>query len=54
MGKFTQFLTFFPDFLLKFLVAIVCGDLIGIERERRGKAAGLRTNILICWGLRSI
>lgn len=50
MATFTQFLTFFPDFLLKLLVAIVCGGLIGIERERKGKAAGLQTNILICLG----
>lgn len=31
-------------------VAFVCGALIGIERGRSGKPAGLRTNILICVG----
>ncbi len=35
---------------MKSLVAVICGGLIGIERERRGKPAGLRTNILICLG----
>lgn len=50
MTTFEQFLSTFPDFFLKFLVAIICGGLIGIERERKGKAAGLRTNILICLG----
>ena len=30
--------------------AILCGGLIGIERQLRGKAAGIRTSILICLG----
>src|SRR5687767_7514891 len=41
-------------FLLPFLIrcggAAVCGGLIGIERELKGKPAGFRTNILICLG----
>ena len=32
------------------LVAVVLGGAIGTEREISGKAAGLRTNILICMG----
>ena len=32
------------------LVAIGCGGLIGLERETRGKPAGIRTNMLICLG----
>lgn len=32
------------------MLAIVCGGAVGMEREMRGKAAGLRTNILICVG----
>jgi len=39
-----------PDFLLKFAIAIICGGTIGLEREIKGKAAGFRTNILICLG----
>jgi len=38
------------DLGAKLLVAIVAGGAIGIERELRGKPAGLRTNILICLG----
>ena len=38
------------DFLLKSAVAILCGGLIGIERELKRKPAGFRTNILICLG----
>lgn len=30
--------------------AVLCGSLIGIERQLRGKAAGIRTSILICLG----
>jgi putative Mg2+ transporter-C (MgtC) family protein len=32
------------------LLAILLGGVIGMERELRGKAAGLRTNVLICMG----
>lgn len=39
-----------PDDLLKMTMAIVCGGLIGAEREFRDKAAGFRTIIFICAG----
>ncbi|PKL42968.1 MAG: hypothetical protein CVV39_08765 [Planctomycetes bacterium HGW-Planctomycetes-1] len=32
------------------LVSVVLGGIIGLERELHGKAAGLRTNTLICLG----
>lgn len=35
---------------IKLLVAVVCGGAIGFERELSHKAAGLRTNVLICVG----
>ncbi|HEV8700215.1 MAG TPA: MgtC/SapB family protein [Candidatus Polarisedimenticolia bacterium] len=38
------------DFVVKALLAIVCGGLIGVEREIKDKPAGFRTNILICLG----
>ncbi|MGB2869453.1 MAG: MgtC/SapB family protein [Bacteroidota bacterium] len=50
METYQEFISVFPNFLLKFFVAIVCGGIIGLERELRGKPAGLRTNILICLG----
>ncbi|MCR4651666.1 MAG: MgtC/SapB family protein [Lachnospiraceae bacterium] len=34
-------------FLLRIMLAALCGALIGIEREHRTKVAGLRTHILI-------
>jgi|SRR5680860_503606 len=41
---------FSPDFLYKILLAIVAGLLIGIEREYKGKDAGLKTNMLVSVG----
>jgi putative Mg2+ transporter-C (MgtC) family protein len=38
------------DLLLELVMATVLGGLIGLERELKGKPAGLRTNILICIG----
>ena len=38
------------DVFVHLLLAVLLGGAIGLERELRGKAAGLRTNILICAG----
>ncbi len=38
------------DLLLHLVLAVVLGGAIGLERELQQKAAGLRTNILICAG----
>lgn len=38
------------DWLVKIGMAVVCGSLIGIERQLKRKAAGMRTNVLICLG----
>jgi putative Mg2+ transporter-C (MgtC) family protein len=45
-----QLIAVLPPFLVRCGVAVVCGGLIGIERELRRKPAGFRTNILICLG----
>jgi putative Mg2+ transporter-C (MgtC) family protein len=34
----------------KLLAALFCGGLIGLERELKSKAAGIKTNMLICVG----
>lgn len=36
--------------VLRIVVAALLGAMIGLEREIRGKTAGLRTNILVCVG----
>jgi putative Mg2+ transporter-C (MgtC) family protein len=35
---------------VKFVVAVLLGAAIGLERELQGKPAGLRTNVLIALG----
>jgi putative Mg2+ transporter-C (MgtC) family protein len=35
---------------IRLLAAIIIGGLIGIERERSGKSAGLRTHMIVCLG----
>jgi len=39
-----------PNDVLSIILAVVFGAAIGLEREISGKAAGLRTNVLICLG----
>jgi putative Mg2+ transporter-C (MgtC) family protein len=39
-----------PEFWLRLGAAVLCGGIIGLERQLRGKAAGIRTSILICLG----
>ena len=36
--------------LIAMLVSVICGSIIGFEREYRNKSAGFRTIILICLG----
>lgn len=36
--------------LVRVVLAAVCGGLIGSERGRHGRAAGMRTHILVCLG----
>ena len=35
---------------VRILLAVLCGGIIGIERERKRRPAGFRTHILICLG----
>ena len=39
-----------PEFWLRLGTSILCGGVVGLERQLRGKAAGIRTSILICLG----
>jgi putative Mg2+ transporter-C (MgtC) family protein len=36
--------------LMPMLLAALCGGVIGLEREMRGKPSGVKTNSLICFG----
>jgi putative Mg2+ transporter-C (MgtC) family protein len=42
--------SFFLTFVVRCGISVLCGAVIGIERERRGKPAGFRTMTLICLG----
>jgi len=39
-----------PDDLVRIAIAILCGGILGIERQYKNKTAGFRTIILICLG----
>jgi putative Mg2+ transporter-C (MgtC) family protein len=49
-------LTIVPDWdlaaqvLVRVLIAAILGGAVGLERELKGKAAGLRTQMLVCMG----
>ena len=38
------------DVVIRMAIAVVCGGLIGMEREQKRRPAGLRTHMLICLG----
>lgn len=38
------------EHLIRLTLAVVCGGLVGLEREIRGRQAGFRTNLLVCVG----
>lgn len=40
----------FVHFTMRLLSAAFCGALIGMQREKVGKPAGIRTHILVCLG----
>ena len=48
--EFSNELSIILPMCLKVLVATICGSIVGWEREKKNKVAGLRTNILICVG----
>jgi len=43
-------MSFELESILKLLAALLCGGLIGYEREFKHRPAGLRTHILVCMG----
>jgi putative Mg2+ transporter-C (MgtC) family protein len=45
-----SFLPFPYELILRLVAASVFGALIGLERDIHGRAAGLRTNLLVCLG----
>lgn len=55
MNTILEWMNYLRDFnllsvALRLLLAVILSGALGIERERHGKAAGLRTHILVCLG----
>jgi len=40
----------YTDFIIKILLALALSGLIGLDREIKGRPAGLRTYMLVCLG----
>jgi len=45
-----SFVQQFWEIMVPLLVATVCGGIVGLERERSRRPAGLRTHVLVCIG----
>lgn len=45
-----NFVELFHYFAPRVLFSVLCGGLVGLERELKNKPAGIKTNILICLG----
>lgn len=54
MAPFFDALTQDGIYIVRLLIAVILGGLVGTERQIRGRAAGLRTNILVCLGSAAI
>jgi putative Mg2+ transporter-C (MgtC) family protein len=50
METLTEFTGYVPAYAVRLGTAFVCGILLGLERERKDKPAGLRTIVLITTG----
>lgn len=55
MDKFIEFVSHMREFneisiMLRLILAVLLGGLVGLERSKSGRAAGLRTHILVCLG----
>lgn len=50
LAFFPQLLGLIPETLLRLILAAFLGGLIGLERQFKHRPAGLRTNMLICFG----
>ncbi len=54
MEHLSNWLIYDWNYLARLLAAMVLGGMVGLERQVRGRPAGLRTNILVCLGSATI
>lgn len=45
-----DYLHFELKYIIQLLMAFICGIIVGVERQLKGKPVGIRTSILICIG----
>lgn len=52
MSEITEFLNLHPQiiYVLRIILAGICGGIIGVERTLRQKDAGFRTHIIVAVG----
>ncbi len=50
MEQILTYLSYDMEYMLRMVIAAVCGGIIGYERSRRRKEAGLRTHIIVAVG----
>lgn len=55
MNELTYILNYLEDFnpasiIIRLLLAVILGGLVGMDRSKNGHVAGLRTHILVCLG----
>lgn len=51
LSSLTQFVSTLPDSVIWFgrvVLAMICGGVIGLERDKRHKEAGIRTHMIVC------
>ena len=40
----------YVSIMVRMVLALFCGGIIGYDREKKGRSAGFRTHILVCVG----
>ena len=53
MGELQDFINYISELnavsiVIRLLLSVICGGIIGVERGRKGQAAGCRTHMLVC------
>lgn len=46
-GYFNQAISNYSEYVVRLLIAVICGFVIGYERKNRNKEAGIRTHVIV-------
>ena len=47
IGYFNQAISNYSEYVVRLLIAVICGFVIGYERKNRNKEAGIRTHVIV-------